>query len=304
MNKIILIVIILAVLAGGFFLINGYIYKEKQGDQTPALDHKNATYVIEGKVIKLTDGLSESEAAPNSASKIVTKYFGNEVMHDFDKDGRDDIAFLLTQETGGSGVFYYVVAALNKETGYEGTQGLLLGDRISPQTTEMGTGDIVIVNYADRAAGESFDVKPSVAKSIWLFLDVFAMQFGQVEKDFEGEADPSRMSLPMKTWRWIETTYNDGRKILPSQSMAFTVDFLGEGQFSATTDCNRIAGSYLLDTDNQIVFSDMISTKMFCADSQESDFAQMLENSSSYHFTSKGELILDLKFDSGSVIFR
>ena len=71
-------------------------------------------------------------------------------------------------KTGGSGRFYYVVAVLNKETGYEGSQGLLLGDRITPQTTEIEDGKFVVVNYADRKVGEDFSVQPSVAKSIKL----------------------------------------------------------------------------------------------------------------------------------------
>jgi hypothetical protein len=45
-------------------------------------------------------------------------------------------------------------------------------------------------------------------------------------------------------------------------------------------------------------------TKMYCEGSQESVFTGLLENTHSYHFTSKGELIFNLKFDSGSVIFR
>ena len=43
---------------------------------------------------------------------------------------------------------------------------------------------------------------------------------------------------------------------------------------------------------------------MYCEGSQESDFQKLLQNTGSYHFTSKGELIFDLKFDSGTVTFR
>ena len=43
---------------------------------------------------------------------------------------------------------------------------------------------------------------------------------------------------------------------------------------------------------------------MYCKDSQEGEFVTMLEQIDSYHFTSKGELIFDLKLDSGSAIFR
>jgi heat shock protein HslJ len=274
---------------------------EKQADV--ALDYKDAEYVIDGRRIKLMDGVSETEAAPGSASKIVTRHFGNELRHDLNGDGREDVVFLLTQETGGTGVFYYVVAALNTERSYVGSQGLLLGDRIAPQTTEMGTDNIVIVNYAVRAPGESFATVPSVGKSIRLLLDPEALQFGEVAQDFEGEADPTKMSLDMQTWTWIRALHSDGRDIVPRQTGAFTLAFGADGAFSATTDCNRIGGKYAVSND-QLTFSDVFATRMYCEGSQEGEFADLLSNTASYRFTSRGQLILDLELDSGSAIFR
>jgi hypothetical protein len=61
-------------------------------------------------------------------------------------------------------VFYYIVAALNTPTGYKGTDAILLGDRIAPQTTEFKGGKIV-ANYADRRQDEPFSEVPSVAVS-------------------------------------------------------------------------------------------------------------------------------------------
>ena len=156
-----------------------------------ALDHRNAEYVVGGRRIQLIDGVSEVEAAPGSAAKIVTRYFGNELRKDLNNDGREDVTFLVTQETGGTGTFFYVVAALASDAGYRGSQGLLLGDRIAPQTTESGRQNIVIINYADRAPGEPLSAQPSIAKSIWLLLNPTTMQFGEVTKDFEGEAERS-----------------------------------------------------------------------------------------------------------------
>lgn len=119
----------------------------------------------------------------------------------------------------------------------------------------------------------------------------------------EGEADPSRMTLTMTTWRWQSALYNDGRVIRPNKAGAFTLTFMADGTFSATTDCNGSAGKYIATKDG-LAFTEMASTLMFCEGSQETQFFQMLANTSGYHFTSKGELILDLKFDSGSVVFR
>ena len=178
------------VLVGGFFALNAYIYNEKQ--VPAAADYKDAEYRIDGVQVKLRDGAAETEAAPGSASKITTRYFGNEFMVDMDNDGRDDVAFLLTQETGGSGTFYYVVAALNTERGYVGSEAYPLGDRIAPQSIQMSPNprhkNVIVVNYADRAAGEPMSAQPSIGKSAYLKLDSTSMLWGVVEPDFEGES--------------------------------------------------------------------------------------------------------------------
>lgn len=296
-----LVVLAILGLVAAFYALNNYIYEEKQA--YAADDYKDAEYIIEGERVRLTDGMAETEAAPGSASKVVTQYFGNEVVTDLDDDGREDVVFLLTQETGGSGTFYYVVAALNTARGYVGSEALLVGDRINPQTTEKGNGKIIIVTYADRAPEEPFSAVPSVGKSIWLLFDTQAMQFGEVVQNFEGEADPSQMTLGMKPWSWVSALYNDERELRPKVAAAFTLTLGRDGRFSATTDCNTMGGSYVAGADT-ISFSQIVSTKMYCEGSQESDFASLLENTQGYHFTSRGELILDLKFDSGSVVFR
>lgn len=169
----------------------------QNGEATYPSDYKNAEYLINGQKVKLENGVSEVEAAPGSASKIITRYFGNEVKHDLNDDGREDVAFLLTQETGGSGTFFYVVAALNTPLGYIGSDAVLLGDRIAPQTTHMdeertvnGTmrQNVIVVNYAVRLPGEPFTARPSLGKSIWLKLDPGTMKLGEVAQNFEGEA--------------------------------------------------------------------------------------------------------------------
>jgi hypothetical protein len=43
---------------------------------------------------------------------------------------------------------------------------------------------------------------------------------------------------------------------------------------------------------------------MFCEGSQEQEFSKMIAEASAYKFTSKGELILELKASKGSMIFR
>lgn len=187
MNKTLLRVIVVIVLAGlGWlaFRSSSPTIENGAGEKIASVDYKNATYTIEGQQVKLTNGVAEAPTAPDSASVVTTRYFGNEIKTDLNDDGQKDVVFLLTQQTGGSGTFYYVVAALNTAHGYVGSDGYLLGDRIAPQTTELSQDPkqkhVIVVNYADRGPGEPMSAQPSVGKSAYLKLDPNTMQWGVV----------------------------------------------------------------------------------------------------------------------------
>jgi hypothetical protein len=115
-------------------------------------DFKQTSFTVDGTPTTLTG---------------TTKYFGNEATGDLNGDGKVDEAFIFTQQPGGSGTFYYVAVVLRTAGGWQGTDAVLLGDRIAPQTTEIKNG-LLIVNYADRLASEPFSAQPSVAKSMYL----------------------------------------------------------------------------------------------------------------------------------------
>lgn len=138
--------------------------------QTESVGVKDATYLIENDLVTLKNGVSEIEIAPGSASKKVTKYFGNEAIGDLNNDNKSDTVFLLTQESGGSGTFYYVVVMLSSEKGYVGTNAILLGDRIAPQTTEIKDGKIT-VNFAERKVNEPFSAVPSIGISKYFKIE-------------------------------------------------------------------------------------------------------------------------------------
>jgi heat shock protein HslJ len=265
-----------------------------------AAEHKNIEYTIAGRTIRLIDGVNEAPAAPGSAAKIVTRYFGNEARGDLNADGREDVAFLLTQETGGSGTFFYAVAAVASERGLRGSEAVLLGDRIAPQTTQIANGAIV-VSYAGRGPGDSLASMPSVAKSISLKLDARTMRLGELVQDFEGEANPASMKLDMKTWVWVRAT-DGGNEIVPRQAEAFTLTFSGD-TFSATTDCNQVRGGYTAQGRTLTFAETMAATRMFCADSQEQVFVDVLRKATRYNFTSRGELVLELE-GGGTATFR
>ena len=155
-----------------------YFYPPKQLAQNTilpssavvTLDPKNATYMVEGKEILLVDGRAEEVSSLDSVSKRVTTIFGEPTIGDLTGDGRRDAAVVLVQNSGGSGTFYYVAAAVSTGSGTKGTNAVLLGDRIAPQTIEIKNGQI-IANYAERKPSEPMTAKPSVGVTKYLKLN-------------------------------------------------------------------------------------------------------------------------------------
>lgn len=197
MNKTLVGIFAAAVIAGlGWLVFRAPVPDAESGAgervASSASDHKNATYMIEGNPVKLANGVAEAPTAPGAASVVTTRYFGNELKADLNGDGREDVAFILTQDAGGSGTFYYAVAALNTPDGYVGSDGYLLGDRIAPQATNMSMDakhkDVLVFNYADRMPGEPMSTRPSVGKSAYLKLDVDTMRWAIVLSPEERES--------------------------------------------------------------------------------------------------------------------
>lgn len=165
MKKFILAFLLISIVAISvyFLLSNKEESTLKTGEATSAsFDGKNTSFVIDGQNITLVNGISEIQAAPGSASKITTKYFGNDLVGDLTGDGIPDTAYLITQSTGGSGLFYYVVVAIKTESDYKNTNAFLIGDRIAPQPMYIPGGTTELnVNFAERRPGEPMTTQPS-----------------------------------------------------------------------------------------------------------------------------------------------
>ncbi|HXY05704.1 MAG TPA: META domain-containing protein [Burkholderiaceae bacterium] len=276
-------------------------------DNVPAAmeepDFLNATYTIDDVPVTLKNGVSQVPAAPGSAAQETTRYLDNEVHKDLLGDGQDGIAFLLTRQGGGSGTFYYLVAALKKQGGLVGSHGFLLGDRITPQEVVSGPGRSIVVRYADHAPGVGLALPASVEKSVQLELDPQTLRFREVGPSEATKAVSLELTAGGKRWIWRLATYGDGTRIEPRVPEKFTLTFSPDGTFAATTDCNALSGSYTAEK-NELSFGPIASTRMFCEGSQEQDFQELLAQVHAYHFGPNGELVLDLKVKSGTAQFR
>lgn len=145
------------------------------------------TYYVNGETFVLKNGKAETMSVSGSSSKNTLMIFGDPVYGDLDKDGDIDAAVLLVNTTGGSGVFYYAVLAINNGTSTRATNVMYLGDRIAPQTVEIQEGRAVY-NFAERKGADPMTAQPSIGKSVWVHYDATKNEIGELVKNFEGES--------------------------------------------------------------------------------------------------------------------
>lgn len=118
---------------------------------------------------------------------------------------------------------------------------------------------------------------------------------------YKGGVDASVPELTGAPWVWRTTVVGGDAVVEPSSPDAFTLTFDADGSVSGTTDCNSFSGSYTLEGD-VITVGPLASTKMFCADSQESQFTGALtEGPLTVSF--EGKEVLVLRFSESTALF-
>lgn len=109
-------------------------------------------------------------------------------------------------------------------------------------------------------------------------------------------------TLDVKPWEWVSATYADGTTVAPKNADDFIMTFSSSGGVSFETDCNSMSSSYEAYVGG-LTFGPIASTKMFCEGSQETEFAKLISETKTYHFTTKGELILETS-EGATAVFK
>lgn len=125
-------------------------------------DPRNATYMFGDGPITLSQGRTEIQLLPNSALMEEVFLTGQVAYGDINKDDRNDSAVILVRSGGGSGSFVYVTALVSGNTGYSGSNAILIGDRVAPKNISIASG-VITVEYLDRGEDEPFAVEPTIA---------------------------------------------------------------------------------------------------------------------------------------------
>jgi heat shock protein HslJ len=121
-----------------------------------------------------------------------------------------------------------------------------------------------------------------------LFLNCNTMNKNQEKKP---------ISLENTTWVWQYTIQNS-EKIESKNKDVFTITF-NKDIINIGTDCNTMSGNFSIK-ENNFELGMLMSTKMYCMDSQERIFSNMLSNSKNIEWNEKE---LQLKSDKTGTMF-
>ena len=109
--------------------------------------YEHVSFLIDGKAVPLDGKRLSIVSGPTPG--------------DLDGDGRRDAAVTLAYQPGGSGTFIYAAAVMDIDGARKGTNAVLLGDRVAPESAAVSNG-MIVATYLDRGSGEPMTAKPTI----------------------------------------------------------------------------------------------------------------------------------------------
>ncbi len=217
---------------------------------------RNMTYPSDwtrGGRASLVDGIYEEPAAPGSASKIVVRLTDSVAVG---KIGDQPVAALvIVTDPGGSGVFFDLYLAQQRENRWLVLDRAYLGDRIRVHAIEIAQGlislDLTVHGPRDGACCPTERSRVS-----------FALQDGRLVT-VNAPVHAARNSIEGQVWAWQHTTRVDGTRTTPTEPEHFTIRLGPDGQLAVRADCNRAGGTYRLE-ESHLLLSVTHSTMAAC----------------------------------------
>jgi heat shock protein HslJ/membrane-bound inhibitor of C-type lysozyme len=200
--------------------------------------------------------ISENEAARFAdATKVIYQGDAGEISVEYISN--------LARVTGGAYngvVFRQTVSASGAK--YEGQKGVILWTknnevRIETPQQVVYTGTAVPVSPPEPIPPVITEVAPLATSTATT-------------------TDTESSTITEKTWVW-ESALRAGETVVPKKAGAFSLTFTTDGSVTGTTDCNGFGGNYT-KTDNEISLGALRMTLMFCENSEESLFIELVES--------------------------
>ena len=132
--------------------------ENSQTSAQAAQDPANAGYYIDGILYTLTNGELEQPIEDSSAVNKF-KLLDFKATGDLNKDGIDDVAVVITNDSGGSGTFYYLAIFTSGTPIVENTYNI--GDRIKVEDLKFADNKFQ-VTYLERDSEADMASEPTI----------------------------------------------------------------------------------------------------------------------------------------------
>ena len=220
--------------------------------------HRNIEYggIYDNAVI-LRDGIYEGEPfVPGGASRPRVELLDMPpVLHDMDGDGIDDVAVLLAESSGGSGVFTYlaVVSCRDDRAVNVGTIGL--GDHVMIRSM-VGQEGTIVVEFVTAGPGEPLCCPTRNVRNRHRLREGKLLLASSEEQGALSLAD-----LDGVIWRLVRLGRNER---VPEGVKLMAV--FGDGRVSGSGGCNRYSAAVVETGPLEFSIGPVASTKMACPD--------------------------------------
>ncbi|MCB0195939.1 MAG: META domain-containing protein [Anaerolineae bacterium] len=129
---------------------------------------------------------------------------------------------------------------------------------------------------------------------------------GLVAQPAQPEAEAGTSPSPElvgPSWLWQQTLMNNGDLFAPDDPSGYIIQFQPDGTAFIQADCNQVRAGYTVE-DNLLTIEPGPSTLVACPEGSLGDqFVMGLTAANSFFFDDAGDLLIDLKFDSGTMRF-
>ncbi len=166
MKKLFLWLIVIILIGGFYYFSNRTESPNPQPTEEDStapsafqIDPSNGTFTFDGERVTLSQGRKEGEGENGFYSE--TRILESQARGDVNADGKEDVILFIARSGGGSGVFVYVAGFISSPTGHRGTEGIFIGDRISPQSLSIEQG-VITARFLDRSSDEPYSTEPTI----------------------------------------------------------------------------------------------------------------------------------------------
>jgi len=119
-----------------------------------------------------------------------------------------------------------------------------------------------------------------------------------------GGGSSSEPTLTGVVWQWHGSQYSNDTEATPKDPAKYTIRFQDDGTVNMLADCNQVRGTYKASEDQTLTITLGPSTKVACPPGSLADvYLRDLDAVAVYSFDDAGDLLLDIKFDSGTMRF-